>query len=379
MKKKILITIIILLCALIAVEIAATASSRNVGVGDEDSEFTPDMLTETIAETASLPTETPTPTPIPEPEPDTTAPFFMNINRDAWVAVGNEFNINDFVSYIDNIDSDVELDISGYVDTSVTGTYHLDLTITDDEGNSCSDTMNVTVYQPSGDGSGGDYTGTTTENATPFADFMAAYQGDSIHYGIDVSKWQGDINWQSVADAGCEFVFIRAGWSSAGEFHEDEYFIANMEGATAAGIPIGIYVYTTDNTVEDVTALADLICDMADGYNVQLPIVFDWENFFSGFQKYHLSIADMNVLYHAFDDQVRARGYSSMLYGSKFIFEIIWDDDILNVWLAHYTSQTDYAGFYRIWQQSCTGTIPGIDAYVDMDLYYGDLPGGNNG
>ena len=138
MKKKILITIIILLCALIAVEIAATASSRNVGVGDEDSEFTPDMLTETTAETASLPTETPTPTPIPEPEPDTTAPFFMNINRDAWVAVGNEFNINDFVSYIDNIDSDVELDISGYVDTSVTGTYHLDLTITDDEGNSCS-------------------------------------------------------------------------------------------------------------------------------------------------------------------------------------------------------------------------------------------------
>ena len=152
-----------------------------------------------------------------------------------------------------------------------------------------------------------------------------------------------------------------------------------MEGATAAGIPIGIYVYTTDNTVEDVTALADLICDMADGYNVVLPIVFDWENFFSGFQKYHLSIADMNVLYHAFDDQVRSRGYSSMLYGSKFIFEIIWDDDILNVWLAHYTSQTDYAGFYRIWQQSCTGTIPGIDAYVDMDLYYGDLPGGNNG
>lgn len=375
MKKKILIS---LLCC--AVGLAALILILDRPVGNEQDSIEPQTVQEeTTPAPETQPSETAEPTPVPEPEPDTTAPFFMNINRDAWVAVGNEFNINDFVSYIDNVDSEVELEINGYVDTSVIGTYHLDLTITDDEGNATSDTMNVTVYQPSDSGSGEQYTGTTTENATPFADFMAAYQGDSIHYGIDVSKWQGSINWQSVADAGCEFAFIRAGWSSEGEFHEDEYFVANMEGANAAGIPVGIYVYTTDNTVEYVTALADTVCDLADQYEVDLPIVFDWENFFSGFQKYHLSIQDMNVLYHAFEQQVGARGYSSMIYGSKFIFEIIWDDDILNVWLAHYTSQTDYAGFYRIWQQSCTGTIPGIDAYVDMDLYYGDLPGGNDG
>ena len=133
--------------------------------------------------------------------------------------------------------------------------------------------MNVTVYQPSGDGSGGDYTGTTTENATPFADFMAAYQGDSVHYGIDVSKWQGDINWQSVADAGCEFVFIRAGWSSAGEFHEDEYFIADLIGLQIvddSGITIGTLknvIETGANDVYEVTT--------TDGGTVLLPAIKD--------------------------------------------------------------------------------------------------------
>ena len=149
-----------------------------------------------------------------------------------------------------------------------------------------------------------------------------------------------------------------------------------MEGASAAGIKIGVYVYTSDNEIEDVEALADTICDLVEGYDVDLPIVFDWENFYSNFQKYSLSIDDLNDLYRAFEDRVEERGLTSTLYASKFVLEIIWDDDITSVWLAHYTSQTDYAGSYGIWQQSCTGSIPGIDAYVDMDLFYGDLPGG---
>ena len=369
MKKKILMTIII---SVLAFAFFSSCADRNLGEPDTEPE-----QTETEAPTPTpepTPTEAPTPTPVPE---DTTSPFFININRDAWLAVGSEFNINDFVSYIDDHDAEIDLDIVGQVDPSVLGSYHLDLTITDDYGNSASDYINVTVYQPSGDGSSSAQTGTSTANATPFSTFMASYPGEGIHYGIDVSKWQGAIDWQQVADAGCEFAFIRAGWSSEGEFHEDEYFVANMEGATAAGIPIGVYVYTTDNTEEYVTALADTICDLCDGYNVQLPIVFDWENFFNSFQKYHLSIADINVLYRTFEARVESRGYSSMIYGSKFIFDVIWEDDILDVWLAHYTTQTDYNGFYRVWQQSCTGTIPGIDAYVDMDMYFGDLPGGN--
>ena len=374
MKKKIAITT---LASVLAFAVLSSCTDRDIGEPETEPSAT---QTEAPAPTlVPTPTSTPTPTPTPEPEGDTVSPFFININRDAWLAVGNEFDINDFISYIDDQDADIDLQITGEVDTSTLGSYHLDLVITDDWGNTASDSMNVTVFQPADTGDTSNNTGTTTDNATPFSDFIASYPGDNVHYGIDVSKWQGAIDWNQVAEAGCEFAFVRAGWSSEGEFHEDEYFRTNMEGAAAAGIPIGVYVYTTDNTEEYVTLLADTICDLCAGYNVSLPIVFDWENFFGNFQKYNLSIADINYLYDVFDAEVQNRGMTSMLYGSKFIMDVIWDDDIENVWLAHYTSQTDYAGAYAVWQQSCTGTIPGIDAYVDMDLYYGELPGGANG
>ena len=373
MKIKLLT---ILICSVASSAVFASCSGRPVGETEQQTEPAVTTSETTAEETYEFIFDTPTPTPEPTPGPDTVAPFFMNINRDAWVALGEEFDINSFVSYIDNVDSDVDLVVDGAINTSQTGSYPLTLTITDDEGNSTSDSINVTVYEPSDPGSGDGNTGTTTANATAFADFMAAYPGDSVHYGIDVSKWQGSIDWQQVADAGCEFAFIRAGWSSGGEFHEDEYFEANMAGANAAGIPVGVYVYTTDNTEEDVIALADLMCDLVADYQVDLPIVFDWENFFSNFQKYKLSIIDINNLYDAFEAEVESRGYSSMIYGSKFIFDIIWDDDIENVWLAHYTSQTDYDGNYAFWQQSCTGSVPGIDAYVDMNLCFGNLPTG---
>lgn len=371
MKKKILITLTV---SVMAFAFFSSCSDRDIV---ETTVQTEPTQTEPVL--APILAPTPTDTPTPTPAGDTTSPFFININRDAWLPVGSEFNINDYVSYIDDLDSEIDLQITGTVDPTTIGSYHLDLLITDDWGNTATDSINVTVYQPVDTGDSGNNTGTTTENATPFESFVAAYPGENIHYGIDVSKWQGAIDWNQVAAAGCEFAFIRAGWSSEGEFHEDEYFRTNMEGAQGAGIPIGVYVYTTDNTPDQVTALADTICGICSDYNVQLPIVFDWENFFSNFQKYNLSIADINDLYDVFEAQVESNGMTSMLYGSKFIMDVIWDDDIESVWLAHYTSQTDYTGPFAVWQQSCQGTIPGIDAYVDMDLYYGTLPGGTNG
>lgn len=377
MNKKILLTAI---CFGLAAGVLAGCNAEPSMTESEATEQ-PSETTEAEVIETQFPTEQSEITvPAEDPESDVTAPFFINITREAYVTQGTEFDIDSFLSYIDDYDSDVELIVEGMVDTSTIGTYPLSLTLVDDYGNTSSDSITVYVVEPVEQGSGQDYVpGTTTADATSFGSFRSAYTGENIHYGIDVSHWQGAIDWVSVKNAGCEFAFIRAGWSSEGEFHEDEYFRANMEGASAAGIPIGIYVYTTDNTAEYVEALADTVCDMADGYNVVLPIVFDWENFFSNFQKYGLSISDVNDLYDVFESRVESRGYQASIYGSKFILEIIWDDDIETVWLAHYTSQTDYAGNYYLWQQSCTGSIPGIDAYVDLDLFYGDIPGGSNG
>ncbi|MCQ2516529.1 MAG: glycoside hydrolase [Saccharofermentans sp.] len=310
-------------------------------------------------------------TPTPYPYVDNVAPFFLKITRNPSITVGDEFSIDDYISYIDNTDPDVTLIVDGTVDNSLVGSYPLSLRIEDENGNYTTDSITVSVVAPVEPGSGG---GSYSYDTTPFSDFIASYPGDDIHYGIDVSVWQGDIDFNTVRDSGCEFVFIRAGRSSNGEFTEDDYFRSNIANATEAGLHVGVYVYSSDNSIEAVEALADRMIEMTEGYNVDLPIVFDWEAF-GRFQQFHMSIIDLNNLYAAFENRLEAQGRSGMLYSSKYYLDVVWNEEGSNVWLAHYNSQTDYTGEYIVWQQSCTGRIPGINADVDMDLWYGDFPG----
>ncbi|MBR1797480.1 MAG: hypothetical protein IJ757_05675 [Clostridiales bacterium] len=378
MKKKTLLTLGI---AILMVSAYSCRASQDPNPEEApETSVTTAEVSEVTVETTILPTDTPSPTPTEAVEPvvDVNAPFFLSIIRDAYLPVGEEFDINNYMSYIDDFDPDVTLTVGGSVDPYAVGTYPLPITITDDAGNSSSDSVTVHVYEPDISETTQDYSGGGSYSGTAFSDFIASYSGDDVHYGIDVSHWQGNIDFEAVRNAGCEFVIIRAGWSSGGQFHEDDYFETNIEAATEAGLPVGVYVYTSDNSIEDVVNLADIICSMTEGYELRLPIVFDWESF-GKFQQYSLSIADLNALYRAFASRIEENGRQSILYSSKYFLEIIWDDDLGPVWLAHYTSQTDYDGPYTIWQQSNTGLIDGIDAYVDMDLYYGDLTGGPYG
>jgi GH25 family lysozyme M1 (1,4-beta-N-acetylmuramidase) len=113
-----------------------------------------------------------------------------------------------------------------------------------------------------------------------------------------------------------------------------------------------------------------MLLKQIEGMNLELPIVFDWENF-SHFQQYGISFQQLNHLYDVFEEEVTAAGYDSMLYGSKYYLQAVWaHTDTRPVWLAHFTSQTNYEGPYKIWQASATGQVPGIDAYVDMNILY---------
>lgn len=326
----------------------------------------------TVALTTPVLAPTIVATPTPYPYVDTTSPFFLKITRSPSITVGDEFDIQDYISYIDNTDPEVTLTVEGSVDSSVIGSYPLSLRIEDDNGNYTDDSITVNVVAPvePGEGDSNSYTYETTS----FEEFISRYPEDDVHYGIDVSVWQGDIDFNQVAASGCEFVFIRAGRSSNGEFTEDEYFRSNIEKATAAGLHVGVYVYSSDNSIEAVEALADRMVEMTAGYDVDLPFVFDWEAF-GRFQQFNMSIVDLNNLYSAFDNRLEALGRQSMLYSSKYYLEVVWNEEEANVWLAHYTGQTDYSGNYLVWQQSCTGRINGINADVDMDLWYGDFPG----
>ena len=276
---------------------------------------------------------------------------------------GTEFNINDVIAYGDNADPTPLVTVDGKVNMKKNGSYPLHVKVTDSSGNSTEWDLSVTVadelprYED-------------TAERTAFADFVSANKGKGRSFGIDVSAWQDDIDFKAVKKAGCEFVIIRIGYSYEGELNIDKTFYKNIQGARAAGLKTGVYLYSADNTEEQVRKNADWLVSTLGRENLDLPVAFDWEDF-GNFQDYGISFHELNNLYDAFADQLSGDGYGCMLYGSKNYIEKVWEKtDVRPVWLAHYTEKTDYKGPYMLWQASCTGRIPGISGDVDMDILY---------
>ena len=276
---------------------------------------------------------------------------------------GTEFNINDVIAYGDNADPTPLVSVDGEVDMEKSGKYPLHVKVTDSSGNSTEWDLKVTVADEM------PYYDDTTER-TDFADFVSANKGNGRSFGIDVSAWQDEIDFKAVKKAGCEFVIIRIGYTYDGELNIDKNFYQNIQGARAAGLKTGVYLYSTDTTEEQVRKNADWIIDTLGGKNLDLPVAFDWEDF-GNFQDYGMSFHELNKLYDVFADQMAQDGYGCMLYGCKNYIENVWEKtDVRPVWLAHYIEKTDYEGPYMLWQASCTGRISGISGDVDMDILY---------
>lgn len=299
---------------------------------------------------------------------DTTKPYIINPGTNSYHKAGTDFDLNQYIGYADNFDSSPVLTCDGEVDPDTVGAYPLGITVTDSSGNACWWEMTVNVVEEipkSAD----------TIPRVNYSDFISRYAGDDVRFGIDVSTWQGDVDYNAVRDAGCSFVIIRVGYCYD-EPKLDKYFRQNLKNAAAAGLDIGVYFYTTDHSEEAVREHVRWITEQLDGQELDLPIVFDWEEF-SHFQKYGMSIRDLNDVYAAFADEVIKQGCKPMLYSSKIFLETIWSERTKKstpVWLAHYTGETTYEGEYAIWQQSAYGRIPGIAGDVDMNIQYLNKP-----
>ena len=294
---------------------------------------------------------------------DKEPPVMLQSGDGAVVIRGQEFDIDEVIAYGDNADPEPELKISGNVDTGKTGTYPLHVKVTDASGNKTEWDLSVEVsddYPPL----------PASPDHIMFGDFASANKGDGRSFGIDVSAWQGDIDFDAVKAAGCSFVMIRIGYSEDGEITFDNRFEKNYKNARAAGLKIGLYMYSHDSTAEEARSSASKIAEKLGGDTLDLPVAFDWEDF-AHFQTYKMSFAGLNGLYDAFSDELSKSGYDCLLYGSRNYLESIWEDtDTRPVWLAHYTDKTDYKGPYRMWQAACTGRIKGISGDVDLDILY---------
>ncbi|MBR5337743.1 MAG: hypothetical protein IK152_07145 [Lachnospiraceae bacterium] len=185
--------------------------------------------------------------------------------------------------------------------------------------------------------------------------------------GIDVSKWQGAIDW-SQAKTAISFAIIRAGFrGTAGGVAEDNYAVTNIKGCNANGIRCGLYVYSRATTKAEAIEEASLAISVLkkSGGTISLPIFIDME---SDEQRAHPDVQDDVAV--AFLNTVRNAGYSAGVYASKSWIESYLHPSkfgAFTMWVAQYNVTCNYSGHYDIWQYSSNGDIPGISTKVDMN------------
>lgn len=191
--------------------------------------------------------------------------------------------------------------------------------------------------------------------------------------GIDVSKWQADIDWKAVAGAGIDFAIIRVGYrgSETGVLVEDPYFKANIAGATKAGVKVGVYFFTQAITEAEAVEEASMAMELVKGYRLDYPIYIDTE--WSGGRADNLSKRNRTNIVKAFCKTVQNGGYKAGVYASKYWYlDNLYADELKDytIWVAQYNTECTYTGKYDMWQYTDKGRVPGIKGNVDLNICY---------
>lgn len=193
--------------------------------------------------------------------------------------------------------------------------------------------------------------------------------------GIDVSVWQGEIDWQQVKDSGVEFAIIRVGGRgmTEGGFYTDDNAQGYYEGATAAGLKVGAYFFSQAITVEEAVEEAEFVLDAVKDWDVQMPLVFDWEYMGGDVRTSKMDSRTLTDMAKAFCDTIAAAGYEPMIYfGRNQSMNMIKLEELVDYpfWLAMYSTIMDYPYKVDMWQYTDQGTVPGIEGNVDLNLMF---------
>ena len=199
--------------------------------------------------------------------------------------------------------------------------------------------------------------------------------------GIDVSSHQGEIDWQAVADSGVRFAVIRAGfrgYGQEGRLVEDSRFQENIAGALAAGLDVGVYFFSQAVTVEEAREELALTLELIAPYEITYPVVFDWERMPADrdARTHEVTGETLTAIAVAFCQGVEAAGYTPAVYANQNLAYLTLDLSQLKAWpfwLAHYSDTPTFYYRYDLWQYSHTGTVPGIQGNVDLDLAFRDF------
>ena len=186
--------------------------------------------------------------------------------------------------------------------------------------------------------------------------------------GIDVSRWQGEINWSQVAADDVSFVML--GTRSKGAV--DPYFHRNIQQASAAGVKVGVYIYSLATTVEMAEAEADFVLDLIHDYPVSYPVALDMEDSTQG----NLSKEELAAIANAFCKKISDSGYYPIIYANENWLKNKLDMSLMDypVWVARYSARPSYQNPV-MWQATSTGSVKGINGNVDIDFQFKDFSG----
>ena len=191
--------------------------------------------------------------------------------------------------------------------------------------------------------------------------------------GIDVSKHNGNINWEEVKNSGVSFVIIRCGYrgSATGVIVDDPKFRENIQGATAAGLKVGIYFFSQAVNGVEAVEEASAVLDRISGYKISYPVFIDVEA--AGGRADGISNDTRTEVVKAFCETIQDSGYTAGVYANKNWLGSKMSTGSFsgyNIWLAQYAAAPTYNGRYEMWQYSSTGKISGISGNVDLNISY---------
>lgn len=204
------------------------------------------------------------------------------------------------------------------------------------------------------------------------------YNGIDTLCGIDVSSWQQDIDWQAVADDGVDFAIIRAAYRgyTVGVISEDTCFRKNVEGALAAGLKVGVYVFSQAITAAEAQEEAEFVLDLIADYDITFPVVFDWEHVQSkNARTNNLDSKTLTDCAITFCETIKNGGYTPVIY---FYMSLAYNNLQLerltdyDMWLAQYNEAQTFYYAVDMWQYTSGGTVNGVEGKVDMNISYKD-------
>lgn len=200
--------------------------------------------------------------------------------------------------------------------------------------------------------------------------------------GVDVSGYQGEIDWQQVKDSGVDYAMVRLAYRGyeSGTIQADSFAEANLQGASAVGLPVGVYFFSQAITPEEAVEEAEYVLETIAPYDVTMPIVFDWE-FITGAETARTNGLDKKALTAcagAFLERIREAGYWPMLYFNTFQSRNNIDISALkeyDFWLALYSYRMRFPYRIKMWQYTCEGYVPGIEGAADLNILFMDETG----